>query len=99
LDFSTGLGGLENEREVSIPPMRSTKVDWAAGEAPRLPTQDNASIRNSAVSPFPCERSVDDMARLWVLMNTAVDARNGCYVAYFIPGRLLFLLPDSRDAA
>jgi hypothetical protein len=30
LDFSTGLGGLENERDVSIPPMRSTKVDWVA---------------------------------------------------------------------
>ncbi len=99
LDFSTGLGGLENERDVSIPPMRSTKVDWAAGEAPRLPTQDNASIRNSAVSPFPCERSVDDMATLYVLPNTAVDPRKAGCVAYYVPGRLLFLLPDSRDAA
>jgi hypothetical protein len=31
-------------------------------------------------------------------MNTAGDARHGCYVAYLVPGKLLLLLPDSGDA-
>jgi hypothetical protein len=48
---------------------------------------------------FQHDGSVNNLGTLWVLMNSAVDARNACYVAYFVPGRLLFLLPDNGDAA
>lgn len=35
----------------------------------------------------------------WALINTAVDAREACYVAYFAPANLLFLIPDDGDGA
>ena len=33
----------------------------------------------------------------WALVNTAVDGRGACYVAYYRPGNLLLLVPDSGD--
>ena len=35
----------------------------------------------------------------WALVNTALDGRGACYVAYFAPGNILFLFPDDGDAA
>ena len=32
-------------------------------------------------------------------MNTAVDAGQACYIAYYVPGNLLFLYPDSGDGS
>ena len=36
---------------------------------------------------------------VWLLMNTAVDANQACYLAYFVPGNLLFLYPDNGDGS
>ena len=33
----------------------------------------------------------------WVLINTALDGRGACYVAYYRPGNQLFLIPDNGD--
>lgn len=33
----------------------------------------------------------------WALINTAIDGRAGCYVAYYKPGNQLFLYPDNGD--
>ena len=33
----------------------------------------------------------------WLLINSAVNADRACYVAYFRPGNLLLLFPDSGD--
>jgi hypothetical protein len=32
-------------------------------------------------------------------MNTAVDAGQACYIAYYAPANLLFLYPDNGDGA
>ena len=45
------------------------------------------------------EGTTNNLGTAWVLMGTAVDARNACYVAYFAPGKLLLLLPDDGDAS
>ena len=33
----------------------------------------------------------------WALINTALDGRGACYVAYYRPGNQLFLIPDNGD--
>ncbi len=59
------------------------------------PTGDTA---NATVS-FNYQDTIDATAlqTVWALSNTAVDARNACYVAYYRPGNLLFLFPDNGD--
>ena len=38
-----------------------------------------------------------NLQTVWALMNTALDGRGACYVAYYRPGALLFLVPDNGD--
>ena len=33
----------------------------------------------------------------WALINTAIDGRAACYVAYYRPGNQVFLFPDNGD--
>ena len=33
----------------------------------------------------------------WALINTAIDGRSACYVAYYRPANLLYLYPDNGD--
>jgi hypothetical protein len=35
----------------------------------------------------------------WVLINTALDGRGACYIAFFRPGNLLLLIPDDGDGS
>ena len=41
--------------------------------------------------------SATNIQTAWALINTALDGRNACYVAYYQPGNLLFLIPDNGD--
>src|SRR5262249_32671001 len=33
----------------------------------------------------------------WALINTAIDGRAACYVAYYRPGNQIYLYPDNGD--
>ncbi len=33
----------------------------------------------------------------WMLINTAIDGRQACYIAYYRPANLLYLIPDNGD--
>jgi hypothetical protein len=35
----------------------------------------------------------------WTLINTAIDGRQACYIAYYRPGNILYLLPDNGNPA
>jgi hypothetical protein len=43
--------------------------------------------------------SVNNLQTVWALMNTALDARGSCYIAYFVPANLVFLFPDDGNGA
>ncbi len=55
---------------------------------------------NNATVSFNYQDTIDAAAlqTVWALANTAVNGSRACYVAYFRPGNLLFLIPDSGDA-
>jgi hypothetical protein len=85
---------------------------WAIHGGMAIPNLPTSYPRSGPVEPssgvymsgsirfsFQYEGPVSNLGTAWVLMGTAVDARNACYVAYFAPGRLLLLLPDDGDAS
>ena len=41
--------------------------------------------------------SATNLQTAWALINTALDGRGACYVAYYRPGNLLLLIPDNGD--
>jgi hypothetical protein len=43
------------------------------------------------------QSNANNLTTAWALVNTAVDGRRGCYVAYYRPGNLLYLYPDNGD--
>ncbi len=49
--------------------------------------------------PYSDVSSTSNITTGWMLINSALDARNACYVAYFAPGNLVFLYPDNGDGA
>jgi hypothetical protein len=45
------------------------------------------------------QTAATNLQTAWVLVNTAIDGRNACYVAYYRPGNQLYLYPDNGDGA
>jgi hypothetical protein len=48
---------------------------------------------------FDDQTNANNLETVWALMNTAVDAGQACYIAYYAPANLLFLYPDNGDGA
>ncbi len=70
--------------------------------SPALPRTDplapsTASAANQTITAS--YRSATGITTTWLLVNTAVNASQACYIAYFAPGNLLLLLPDNGDGA
>jgi len=40
-----------------------------------------------------------NLQTVWALINTAIDGRAACYVAYYRPGNQLYLYPDNGDGS
>src|SRR5262249_18719976 len=40
-----------------------------------------------------------NLQTVWALINTAIDGRGACYVAYYRPGNQLYLYPDNGDGS
>jgi trimeric autotransporter adhesin len=82
--------------------MGAALVPEAALSYPRAnaltpPTATAAS--QTLTATFQDAASANNLQTVWLLMNTAVDASQACYVAYFVPGNLLFLYPDNGDGS
>ena len=45
------------------------------------------------------ETSATNLQTAWALINTALDGRDACYVAYYRPGNQLYLIPDDGDGS
>ena len=41
--------------------------------------------------------SASNLQTAWALVNTSLDGRSACYVAYYRPANVLYLVPDSGD--
>ena len=56
---------------------------------------------SSAIISFTYQdvTSVENLQTAWALVNTALDGRGACYVAYYRPGNQVFLVPDGGDGS
>ena len=48
---------------------------------------------------FDDSTSVTNLQTVWALINTAIDGRQACYAAYYVPGNAVFLYPDNGDGS
>ncbi len=78
----------------------SSRIPGATVSFPR------AQAGNPSISSVPTQAmsflfqdatDASNLRTVWTLINSSVDARQACYVAYFVPGNLLFLFADSGD--
>ncbi len=93
-DNSGGNSGWITHGGIAIPDLPTT--------FPRSgPIQPSSGLSTQPLIRFSYQHEgvTNNLGTAWVLMGTAVDARNACYVAYFAPGKLLLLLPDDGDAS
>jgi len=75
----------------SVPPLPSTfPMPLGIGESGTGPTQ-------TLTFTYADATSANNLQTLWALINTAIDGRSACYVAYYAPGNQLFLYPDNGD--
>ena len=63
-------------------------------------TPSSGSVANQIVSyTFQDVTSANNLQTAWALINTAIDGRQACYVAYYAPGNTLYLYPDNGDGS
>ena len=71
---------------------------WQPQCVSSLPETTPTFPRANVLSPTTGDATnATNIQTTWLLINSAVNADRACYVAYFRPGNLLLLFPDSGD--
>jgi len=55
------------------------------------------SLTQTITFTYQDEAAATNLQTVWALINTALDGRAACYVAYYRPGNQLYLYPDNGD--
>ena len=69
---------------------------------PRTGPMTPATIRfatQTVTVTYTDSTSTANIVTGWMLINSAVDGGQACYVAYYAPANLIFLIPDNGDGA
>ena len=75
-----------------VPPLPATFPN-PLGMNPPSGTGSNATLTFT----YQDAAAALNLQTAWALINTALDGRAACYVAYYRPGNLLLLIPDNGD--
>lgn len=78
-------------RAVARPPVFPDPV----GMSPSSGSTPNATISFT----FQDAANANNLQTTWILINSALDGRVACYVAYYKPGNQLYLYPDNGDGS
>jgi hypothetical protein len=57
------------------------------------------SLSQTITFTYQDQSAASNLQTVWALVNTAIDGRQACYVAYYRPGNLLYLYPDNGDGS
>ena len=91
-DTAQNNSGWQTMGVLSVPPLPATFP------RPVSVTPSYASASNSTLGfSFQDVSSAQNLQTGWALVNTSLDGRGACYVAYYRPGNQIFLYPDSGD--
>ncbi len=78
------------------------EVPGAAGTYPRsyLAAPGSGSTAATLMTfTYEDATSANNLQTVWALVNSAVDGRQACYVAYYVPDNRLYLVPDNGDGS
>jgi len=93
-DLSGTNSGWQTMGAVGVPPLPSTFPNPIGMN----PSSGN-TLTQTVTFSFQDQSAATNLQTVWALINTALDGRGSCYVAYYRPGNQLLLLPDSGDAS
>jgi hypothetical protein len=63
-------------------------------------TPSSGSTQSQTITfTYEDESSAANLQTVWALINSALDARGACYIAYYKPANMLFLVPDNGDGS
>ena len=82
--------------------MGAALIPEAAPSFPRPQSLAPATVSTASqvlAATFQDATNANNLQTVWLLMNSALDAGQSCYVAYFVPANLLFLYPDNGDGS
>lgn len=93
-DLAGNNPGWQTMGVLGVPPLPSTFPNPVS-------VSPSSGSTSSPVLTFTYQDSSSalNLQTAWALINTALDGRTSCYVAYYRPGNLLFLFPDNGDGA
>jgi len=77
-----------------VPPLPSTFPN-PIGMSP----SSGNGLNQTLTFTYQDQSNATNLETVWALINTAIDGRAACYVAYYRPGNLLFLYPDNGDGS
>ena len=77
----------------------SAQIPEASPTLPRTDPLNPPAIATASQTVSANYRADTGITTAWLLVNTALNAGQACYVAYFAPGNLLLLYPDDGDGA
>jgi len=67
---------------------------------PNLATPvDGVTTSETFTFTYQDASSATNLQTVWTIINTALDGRSACYIAYYRPGNQLFLVPDNGDGS
>ena len=75
-----------------VPPQPSTSPNPVGVSPP-----SGAALSSTIAFTWQDQSSVANLQTAWALINTAIDGRTACFVAYYRPGNQLYLYPDNGD--
>ena len=68
--------------------------------APASMSPASGSTTNPTITfTYQDATSAANLLTSWALINTAIDGRSACYIAYYRPGNQVFLYPDNGDGS
>lgn len=93
-DNGTGNTGWQTMGTHGVPPIASTFPN------PIGITPSSGSAASQLFSlTLQDQFAASNLQTAWMLINTAIDGRAACYVAYYRPGNQIYLYPDNGDGA
>jgi len=77
-----------------VPPLPATFPN-PIGMAPSSGATSSATLTLS----YQDQTSASNLQTVWALVNSAIDGRGACYIAYYRPGNQVYLYPDNGDGS
>jgi len=91
-DIAQNNSGWQTMGVVGVPPLPSTFPN-PTGMNP----SSGSSLTATIAFTYQDQSTAANLQTVWALINTAIDGRAACYVAYYRPGNQLYLYPDNGD--